>query len=62
MKRRLFDGALAEVFKAIQPRCSWLGCMIRATIAQIDHLVDFTAGGPTAPDGSVIEPPDAPAA
>jgi hypothetical protein len=47
MKRRLFDGALADVLKAIEPRCSWLGCMIRAAIAQIDHLTDYTAGGPT---------------
>jgi hypothetical protein len=47
MKRRLFDGALADVLTAIEPRCSWLGCMIRATIAQIDHLTDYTAGGPT---------------
>ena len=46
-KRRLFDGALAEVIKAIEPRCSWLGCLVRAAVAQIDHLVDYTAGGPT---------------
>lgn len=47
MKRRLFDGALAEVIRAIEPRCIWLGCMLRVTIAQIDHLIDFSAGGPT---------------
>ncbi len=54
MKRRLFDGALAEVLKAIQPRCTWLGCMIRAAIAQLDHITDFTAGGPTAADNAAI--------
>ena len=54
MKRRLFDGALAEVLKAIEPRCRWLGCMIRAAIAQIDHLVDFTAGGATDASNAAI--------
>lgn len=54
MKRRLFDGALAEVIKAIEPRCRWLGCTIRAAIAQIDHLTDFTAGGPTDAANGVV--------
>lgn len=54
MKRRLFDGALAEVLKAIQPRCTWLGCMIRAAIAQLDHIDDFTAGGPTNADNAAV--------
>jgi hypothetical protein len=54
MKRRLFDGALAEVIKAIEPRCRWLGCIIRAAIAQIDHLTDFTAGGPTDAANGVV--------
>jgi hypothetical protein len=53
-KRRLFDGALADVLKAIDPRCSWLGCTIRAAIAQIDHLDDHTTGGPTNTDNAAV--------
>jgi hypothetical protein len=54
MRRRLFDGALADVLRAIEPRCRWLGCTIRAAIAQIDHLTDHTAGGPTNADNATI--------
>lgn len=53
-KRRLFDGALAEVIRAIEPRCLWLGCTIRAAIAQIDHLISYSAGGPTDADNAGV--------
>jgi hypothetical protein len=46
-RRRLFDGRLREVLQAMQPRCMWLGCTVRAAIAQIDHLQGHAKGGLT---------------
>ena len=45
--RRLFTGSLRDILQVIDPRCIWLGCMIRAAISQIDHLHGHAAGGPT---------------
>jgi len=45
--RRLYNGALRDVLQAIDPRCIWLGCTIRAAISQIDHLHSHVAGGAT---------------
>jgi hypothetical protein len=46
-KRRLFTGAVRDAMQAIEPRCSWLGCSLRAAISQIDHLTPHTNGGTT---------------
>ncbi len=46
-KRRLFNGALREAIQAIDPVCGWLGCNLRAQIADIDHLDRRSRGGPT---------------
>lgn len=53
-RRRLFDRTLADILKAVEPRCTWLGCMIRAAVAQIDHLQSFTAGGPTSTANAAV--------
>jgi hypothetical protein len=45
--RRLFTGPLRDIVQVIDPRCIWLGCMIRAAISQIDHLQGHAAGGAT---------------
>jgi hypothetical protein len=45
--RRLYTGPVRDVLQAIEPRCMWLGCMIRAAISQIDHLRGHAAGGAT---------------
>ncbi len=44
-KRRLFNGALREAIQAIDPVCGWLGCNLRAQIADIDHLEPRSRGG-----------------
>ena len=46
-KRRLFNGALRDAIQAIDPVCAWLGCNLRAQLAQIDHLQPASRGGPT---------------
>jgi REP element-mobilizing transposase RayT len=46
-RRRLFDNAVRDVLKTLDPRCSWLGCMVRAAVAQLDHLHSYAQGGPT---------------
>jgi hypothetical protein len=46
-KRRFFSGALREAIMAIDPVCGWLGCNLRAQIAEIDHLQPRSRGGPT---------------
>ena len=46
-KRTLFTGALREAIMAIDPVCGWLGCNLRAQIADIDHLEPRSRGGPT---------------
>jgi hypothetical protein len=33
--------------QAITPRCQWLGCLIRARIAAIDHRDEYAEGGAT---------------
>ena len=54
-KRRLFTGALREALQAISPRCSWLGCALRAALAQIDHITPHVQGGATdASNGTVL--------
>jgi hypothetical protein len=44
---RLYRGPLRQAVQAIDPRCRWLGCLIRARIAAIDHAHDFADGGAT---------------
>jgi hypothetical protein len=44
---RLFRGPLRDVLQAIDPRCRWLGCTIRARISALDHRDEFAAGGRT---------------
>jgi hypothetical protein len=46
-KRKLFNGALREAIRAIDPVCGWLGCNLRAHICAIDHLEPRSRGGPT---------------
>jgi hypothetical protein len=46
-KRRFYSGALREAIMAIDPVCGWLGCNLRAQIAEIDHLQPRSRGGPT---------------
>lgn len=54
-KRKLFTGALREAIMAIDPVCGWLGCNLRAQIAEIDHLQPRSRGGPTdAANGKVM--------
>lgn len=53
-KRRLFTGALREAIQAIDPVCGWLGCNIRAQIADVDHLQPRSRGGPTDPGNAKI--------
>lgn len=53
-KRKLFTGALREAIIAIDPVCGWLGCNLRAQIAQIDHLQPRSRGGPTDPANSKV--------
>jgi hypothetical protein len=44
---RLYRGPLRAALKAIDPRCKWLGCTIRASVATIDHRQDYAKGGAT---------------
>ena len=44
---RLYRGPLRKAVQAITPRCRWLGCLIRARIAAIDHRHEFADGGVT---------------
>jgi hypothetical protein len=53
-KRRPFNGALREAIQAIDPVCSWLGCILRVQICDIDHLEPHSTGGPTDPANSAI--------
>lgn len=53
--RRLFTGPLREALQALAPRCSWLGCTLRAALAQVDHITPHVHGGPTdAANGAVL--------
>ncbi|HZB43234.1 MAG TPA: DUF222 domain-containing protein [Ilumatobacter sp.] len=52
---RLYRGPLRQALQALTPRCKWLGCLIRARIAAIDHRHDFADGGATdAANGDVM--------
>lgn len=53
-RRRLFDGALRAAIQAVDPVCGWLGCEIRAQIAEVDHLEPRSRGGPTDPGNSKV--------
>jgi hypothetical protein len=44
---RLYRGPLRQALQALTPRCRWLGCMIRARIAAIDHRHEYAEGGTT---------------
>lgn len=46
-QKRRFTSVLRDVLRAIDPRCRWLGCMIRAAVAELDHRQDHSRGGPT---------------
>jgi hypothetical protein len=44
---RLFTGPQRDALQAIDPRCRWLGCSVRARISTLDHRDEFAAGGRT---------------
>ena len=44
---RLYRGPLRHALQALTPRCRWLGCLIRARIAAIDHRHEYADGGAT---------------
>jgi hypothetical protein len=46
-RRRLYTGPIRDALIALEPRCSWLGCMIRAAISEIDHIRSYADGGGT---------------
>jgi hypothetical protein len=46
-RQRLFSPAVREILKVLEPRCMWLGCMIRAAIAELDHFHGHAHGGLT---------------
>src|SRR5215207_4071318 len=54
-RKRLFDNALRSILKTLHPRCIWLGCMIRAAIAEIDHSDGYANGGRTDADKADIQ-------
>jgi hypothetical protein len=52
---RLYRGPLRQAIQAINPRCRWLGCMLRARISAIDHRHEYSQGGATdAGNGEVL--------
>jgi hypothetical protein len=52
---RLYRGPLRQALQALSPRCKWLGCLIRARIAAIDHRHEYADGGHTdAANGDVM--------
>jgi hypothetical protein len=44
---RLYRGPVRHALQAVTPRCRWLGCLIRARIAAIDHRREYADGGMT---------------
>jgi hypothetical protein len=46
-RKRLFDGQLRSILQSLDPRCSLLGCTLRAAISQLDHFQAYALGGPT---------------
>ena len=46
-RQRCFSPAVREILRTLRPRCTWLGCMIRAAVSQVDHLQGYAHGGLT---------------
>jgi hypothetical protein len=44
---RLYRGPLRDALQALNPRCKWLACMLRARISAIDHRREYADGGAT---------------
>jgi hypothetical protein len=52
---RLYRGPLRQALQALNPRCRWLACMLRARISAIDHRHEYAQGGTTdAANGEVL--------
>jgi hypothetical protein len=52
---RLYRGPLRQAVQALNPRCRWLACMLRARISAIDHRHEYAHGGATdAANGEVL--------
>lgn len=51
---RLYRGPLRHALQALTPRCRWLGCLIRARIAAIDHRREYAEGGATDADNGDV--------
>jgi hypothetical protein len=51
---RLYRGPLRQAIQALNPRCRWLGCLIRARIAAIDHRREYAEGGATDADNAEV--------
>ena len=51
---RLYRGPLRHALQALTPRCRWLGCLIRARIAAIDHRHEYAEGGTTDADNADV--------
>jgi hypothetical protein len=44
---RLYRGPLRHALQALNPRCRWLACLLRARVSAIDHRHDYADGGTT---------------
>ena len=52
---RLYRGPLRHAIQALNPRCRWLACLLRARISAIDHRHQYADGGTTdAGNGEVL--------
>jgi hypothetical protein len=52
---RLYRGPLRQALQALNPRCRWLACLLRARISAIDHRHEYGEGGATsAANGQVL--------
>lgn len=52
---RLYRGPLRQAMQALNPRCRWLACLLRARISAIDHRHEYAEGGATdAANGEVL--------
>lgn len=52
---RLYRGPLRQALQALNPRCRWLACMLRARISAMDHRHEYGDGGITdAANGEVM--------
>ena len=47
---RLFTGSARLAAQLQHPHCVWPGCDMPTTRCEVDHLHDYTKGGPTNPD------------